>query len=212
MVRVIRVRLLIASASLCACAASRNAESAQPDALVAAKAQAVESAPSRESAHASSVRAERTLPDGAVRIELRHADAHDVTRTLNEFDEASFWKAHSRGCVLYKAPEVLSWPTASDEAREDAAKWDALLREGRWIEVDLASQVDEWQIEALREYLRGGSRVRPLFRIEPPPPSFRAWDERTLVVLEAERDEEYLPRVRELVARLDQPAPLPSVR
>ncbi len=205
--RVVRGLLLIAAASLCACAASRSAERAQSDALVAAQAQAVEPAPSNESTHATSARAERSLPDGAVKIELRHADARDVARMLNELDEASFWKMHSRGCVLYKGPEVLTWPTASDEEREDAAKWDALLREGRWIEVDLASQADEWQIEALREYLRGGSRVRPLFRIEPPPPSFREWDERTLVVLEASRDDEYLPRVRELVARLDQPEP-----
>ncbi|MCY2961040.1 MAG: hypothetical protein NTY35_12825 [Planctomycetota bacterium] len=42
--------------------------------------------------------------------------------------------------------------------------------------------------------------------IEVPRPSFLAWDARTLVVLEASRDEAYLPQVRELVERVDVPS------
>jgi hypothetical protein len=201
------VLLLIAACSCGGCATPRSAEPVHPDVPASTTPQRGEPEQSAGSRHETPQSVERTLPDGAVSIELRHADACDVARTLNELDEASFWSARSQGCVLYMPLEALIEPAAIERAAETAAKRKSLFDDARWIEIAPAPPCEERQLESLREYLRGGSRLRPLFRLAPPPPSFRAWDARTLVVLEAGRDESYLPGVREFVERVDVAPP-----
>ncbi len=150
-------------------------------------------------------RLEPSPPAGSESIRLVHANAHDVARTLNDLDAASFWKAMSRGCVLYKADGVklMRVPMTAQLEEGDHARIAAMKR---WSPVERPAPSAESSAAKLREHLARPSTKLPGPDMAPPPPTFWVSGPRTLVVLEAHRDEEYFDRVRDLVDRLDSPS------
>lgn len=202
--------LMMTSSTFCGCDAPRGAARAQPDIVADAKPQDVEPAPPDGAVGVVSERVERTLPAGAVVVELRHADAREVARMLNEIDEASFWAAESRrGCALRRPPaEVLAVRADGRElAFPPEEGWRAIPDD----DPEVRRVLEDLELERLRDWLRDGPRPGP-FEVAPPPASFRVWDEHALVVLEADRDDAFLARVRAFVERLDQPVPAQSTR
>jgi len=156
-------------------------------------------------AHAPVRRLEPSPPAGSESIQLVHANAHEVVRTLNDLEAASFWKAMSRGCVLYRPVglDVMNVPMMTQLEAGGRSRFADLKR---WRPVELPAPSAESSAAELREHLARPPRQLPGPDMAPPPPTFWVSGPRTLVVLEAHRDEEYFERVRDLVERLDSPS------
>lgn len=145
-------------------------------------------------------------PAGSETIHLLHADAHDVARTLNDRIEAEFWKNIPPSCALPLGVYSLErWKLVAptQEATPPSAKASTVR------ELDLDEQVRlyaESTAEDLRWHLERPSVTVAGPHVVSPPPTFLAWDARTLVVLEAHREPDYFEHARDLARRLDAEA------
>lgn len=156
-------------------------------------------------------REEPIPPAGSETIRLLHADAHEVARVLNDLDRASSEKARSRrsrGCVLYKFGDegVMEVPNSAALEFENRRRWEEIQGARELDSDELVRRSAASMAEQLRVHLEDSPARFAAPYMPSPPPTFLAWDSRTLVVLEANREPEYFGHVRDLVRRLDAPS------